>query len=151
MALAAHQYSVGLAITGPSAGAAFVQLLPSSKAVMVRHVSVTITAATATSIGIIRAETAGTGSTSTAGAAHNPSAPASNGAIVSAWSVAPTISGTPVYLRRIVLPATANTTVTWEFNDAALIATPTASLLLWNFGGGAASNASVTVAWDEAQ
>ena len=150
MALALKHYALGLAVSAPLAGAPYISIKPATRIAIVRRVSVTITAATASSIGLIRAATAGTASTTTTGEALNPADGASTAGIVTAWSGAPTISGTPVYLRRIVLPATANTTVTWDFEDAPIYVEAATPLLLWNYGAGTASASAISVDWSEA-
>jgi hypothetical protein len=148
----ARRYSRSVRITGPSAGAPFAVLAPTTKAVVVREVGLVIVAATATSFGIIRSATVGTASSTLEGQPHNPSEAASTAGLATAWSAAPTIAGSPAWIRRVELPATAGGSVIWRFDeDEPLIAIPgaTGALVFWNFGAGAASNADLHVTWDE--
>jgi hypothetical protein len=141
-------YSAALRITGPASGAAYVSIVAgSTKAIRVREVGLVLVAATASSVGIIRAATVGTASTSTAGQSHRTLATSAGATVKSAWSAAPTIAGSPVYMRRLVLPATIGASVTWENLD--LVVEPSAALLVWNFGGGAASDVDMHVTWEE--
>jgi phage tail sheath gpL-like len=142
-------YSVALRITGPSAGAAYLSLVAAStKSVIVREIGVVTVAATATNVGIIRAATVGTASTSTAGQPHRTTADAATASVKSAWSSAPTIAGSPVYLRKAPLPATTGASVTWDGLDFVL--EPSTGLLIWNYGGSAAADADIHIVWEEA-
>jgi hypothetical protein len=142
-------YSVALRITGPASGAPFVSIATAStKPIIVREVGLVLVAATSSSVGLVRAATVGAASTSTAGQPHRTLASAPTASVKSAWSDAPTIAGSPVYMRRLVLPATIGASVTWE--NLAMHVEPSAALLLWNFGGGAASDVDLYVTWEEA-
>lgn len=149
MALALRRFSAALAITGPGAGAAFAALAAGSKAARLLRVEMSLKAATATNVGLIRAVTEGTATTTTAGQAHNPSDGASGASIASAWSAAPTIAGSPVYMRRVLLPATVGTQLVWTFDDVEMLVAPGTPLLLWNFGAGAASDVELGLTWNE--
>lgn len=140
-------YSAALRITGPASGAAFASVVAGSKPLRVREVGSVLVAGTASSIGLIRAATVGTASASTSGQPHRTLAAAVTGTVKTAWSVAPTIAGSPVYLRRLVLPATVGASVTWENLD--IDVEPSAALLIWNFGAGSASDIDLYVTWEE--
>ena len=148
-----RRYSAAVRITGPSAGAAYAVILPTStEPIVIREIGLVSVAATATSVGLIRTLTTGTASTSTAGVAHNPNDAGASTTIKTAWSVAPTIAGSPVYIRRVALPATAGSSVLWTFPDDAPLcceSAATTALVLWNFGGSAASDVDLHVTWDE--
>jgi len=141
-------YSASVTTPAAAAAAAFAAIrAASTDRVRVKEIGGFLNAATATSAQLVRAATNGTASTTTAMQPNDPSDPAATSLIVTAWSVAPTIS-TNVPLRRVVMPATAGNGWVWVFPDPIIIAS-TADLLLWNFGAGAASALSLYVVVDE--
>lgn len=108
--------------------------------------------AVVSSIGIVRAATSGTLSTQSAGVPLNPytGSGLTGGAIITAWSAAPTIAGTPLYLARLELPAVAGASVTWTWDvddPSDVLVCGTTDILLWNFGSGAGAALDVTVQW----
>lgn len=169
MSVANNGYDLGLSVTGVASGAPLLGLTNAAIAnigsntqngsfypIAVTLIQITTEAATACSLGLIVAATVGTATTSTFGMANdgardgNPNA--SNCPVVTAWSAAPTINATPIYLRQITLPATAGSSVTWtwtESNPLILDNRAAGALLLWNFGGGACPNVSVNLQWYE--
>jgi hypothetical protein len=144
-----NHYSLGLRITGPASGAAFLAVQATTKAVSLRALRVRNVAATASSLGLIRAATAGTASSLSKGVPSNPESPLSDASIATAWSAAATIPGSPVYLERLVVPATVGAEALIDFRDEPLIIVPGVPLLLWNFGAGAASDTDVRIVWAE--
>jgi hypothetical protein len=145
-------YSAGVSKSAPSSGAAAAVIRPaSSDDVQIREIGVFNSTAVASSIGLIRTLTAGTASTSTLVQAEDPQRVAGTCNIDTAWSVAPTIAVSPVYLRKIVLPATIGAGVIWTFGPGEMWAKNgnTTSLVLWNFGGGAAAALELYIRVDE--
>lgn len=87
------------------------------------------------STGFIRSATLGTATTSKNGVAGDPNAPASSSVVCTAWSVNPTISGTPVYIHQTTYLPTA---ISWNLDfpvDAPFIIPVSSSLLLWTLSG----------------
>lgn len=145
------RYSVAVRTPAAAAGAAYCDLRSTSTdRLFIREIGVFTTATTATSVGVIRPLTTGTASTTAAGQAEDPANPAGTGVVGTAWSVAATIAATPLYLRRIALPATIASGVIWTWPEGRELVVPVSStLLLWNFGGAAGSACDVYIAWDE--
>lgn len=144
------RYSAAVRTPAAAAGAAYADLRSASTdRLFISEIGVFTSAATATSVGLIRPLTVGTVSTTTLGQAEDPGNPAGTGLIGSAWSVAPTIAVTPIYLRRIALPATIAAGVIWTWPAPGLIVPVSSSLILWNFGGAAGAACDVYIAWDE--
>jgi hypothetical protein len=145
-------YSVGVSKSAPASGGAAAVIRPaSSDDVQIREIGVFNSTAVASSIGLIRTLTAGTASTSSLVQAEDPQRPAGTCNIDTAWSVAPTIAVTPVYLRKIVLPATIGAGVIWTFGPGECWAKNgnTTSLVLWNFGGSTAAALELYVRIEE--
>lgn len=80
------------------------------------ELGVTLTAATATRLGLIRAATVSTTpGTTKVGRNTVFGAPDSATLLVSSWAAAPTLPGTPVYHRRISLPAAIGAGFVWSW------------------------------------
>lgn len=76
------------------------------------------------------------------------------GKVATAWTVAPTISGAPKYMRSFVFPATVGTKEVWDWpEDDPLVMVPEFagrdSILLQNLGGGASGSFRVSARWLE--
>jgi hypothetical protein len=116
----------------------------------VAEIGFSLNAGTASSVGLIRSLTLGTSSSTAAGQAQDPGDAAAVGTVDYAWSAAPTIAGSPVYMRRCVCPATAGYTVIWVFPKPIVVTNAaTGGLLLWNFGASTASILSAYACWEE--
>lgn len=144
-------YRAAIRTPAAAAGAPYAALLAGvNNRVDVREIHVTLAAATLTPMGLIRAATVGTATTSTAGQPVDVADAAATAAIQSAWSTAPTIPGSPVYLDRKTFPASIGAGRDWYLQRGELVIPAGGSLLLWNFhatDAGAASD--VTIVWDE--
>lgn len=135
-------YGAGVSKAAPGAGTAACVIRPATADdVEIREIGVFNSTAVASSIGLIRTLTMGTASTSTLVQAEDPQRPAGTCNVDTAWSVAPTIAASPIYIRKIVLPNTIGAGVIWTFGPGELWARngATSALALWNFGGGAAA------------
>lgn len=142
-------YTVAVRTPAAGAGAAYAVIrAAAADRVRVREIAVFTSAATASSVGLIRTTANGTITTSTLVQAQEPADPAGTCNIDTVWSVAPTI-GT-IYLRRIALPATASAGIifTWP-SDAPLIVPVSGGIALWNFGGLAGSALDAHILIDE--
>lgn len=141
-------YSCSVTTPAAASGAAFAAIrAAASDRVRVTEIGGFLNAATASSVQLVRAATNGTTSTTVVPQANDPADASATSLVATAWSAAPTIS-TNVPLRRVVLPATAGNGWIWVFPQPIIVAS-TADLLLWNFGGGAASALSLYVVIDE--
>ena len=74
------------------------------------------------------------------------------GTLATAWSVAPTFSGAPVYLRSAVLPAIIGASLVWEWPDddplvSVLVASSNLGLALRNITGGASAAVIINARW----
>lgn len=86
------------------------------------------------SIGLIRPNAIGVTPTSPKTAqARDPASPAASVTTATGWSTAPTLPGTPIYLRRVTLPATLGAGWVWQFpigQPGELVIPASSSLLL---------------------
>lgn len=142
------RYTLGARTPAPAANAAYADVRAgASRRVNVLEVGVFNTAATASSIGLVRPAGLGTASTTQAPQASNPADPASGVLVGTAWTTAPTLATTPVYLRRAQLPAAVGAGFVWPFAPGELWVASASSLLLWNFAtvAGAALDVYLTV------
>lgn len=141
-------YTAGVRTPAAAAGAAYAALrAAATDRLKLREVGVALSAATATSVGLIRAATVGTASSSTLGQAGDPGDPVGTGNVDIGWSVAPTIGA--IYLRRFALPATQGAGFIWTWAPGELVIPVSASILLWNFGGAAGAALDAYFVWDE--
>ena len=149
-------FEAAVQTTGAAAGAAFCMLQNTGATgkgrMRLRELGLTTNAGTLSSVGLIRAATVGTtsGSPTPGQVTDDLDTTTPLGQIVIGWSVAPTIAGTPLYLRQFVAAAVQGSGIVWTWPiEAPLVVSPTAGLLLWNFGGGAGSALSVYARWEE--
>jgi len=141
-------YRGAVRTSGAAAGAAFAALRAGTgKRLYVREIGFYLSAATALSLGFIRAATVGTASTSLVGLACDPADGAATGTVVSAWSAAPTIGA--AYLDRMTLPAAAGAGLILPYGRGELVIPASGSLLLWNLGAAAGPTLDVHFVWEE--
>lgn len=142
-------YSVGQATVAAASGAAYATIhTGSSYKARIAEIGVACNAATASSIGLIRAANTPIATTSVLGQAEDPSDPASTVNFDTAWSTAPTIGSN--YLRRFGLPATIGAGLIWTWAPDKPLVLPVSSwLVLWNFGASAGSILQAYVKWLE--
>lgn len=142
-------YSISNTSVAAAAGAAYCTLhTVGTERAFLREIGISLNAATATSIGLIRPSNTPVATTSVLGQAHDAAEGASTVNMDTAWSTAPTI-GT-LYLRRVVFPATAGVGLIWAFPPGQEIVIPLSGwLVLWNFGGAGGSACSVYWTWEE--
>jgi hypothetical protein len=142
-------YTVGVRTPAAAAGATYATIHNAATDVLyIREIGLFLSAATATSCGLIRASNTPVASTSAVGQAMDTARPAGTGNVDTAWSTAPTIGS--IYLRRITLPATIGAGIIWTFPpDMPLILNASQWVVLWNFGGSAGAACDVYVTWDE--
>jgi hypothetical protein len=108
-------------------------------------------AATAASIGLIRALTLGTaipGNTSL-GQALSTDPQVATGLLDFGWSVAPTIPGSPIYPMQAVLQAAQGAGIVWPFYDEPIEVPAGAGLILWNWGVSTTPAMTVYAKWGE--
>ena len=143
------RYSLGFSTPAAAAGAAFAVLrTAASERAFVREIGLFLNAATASSIGLIRASSTGTPSTSVLGQAMDAADAAATVNVDTAWSGAPTIGSN--YLRKITLPAAIGNGVIWTFGERNGLCLPvSAGLVIWNYGGSAASVLNGYIEWEE--
>lgn len=163
-------YQVAVAIAAVAAGAPICQINPpqvnadKSISMGLTRLRVILTTAVASSFGLTTAATVGT-----------PTAPGTNlgdfsssnnggysggtsqGRLLTDWSVAPTVDGTPIYFEQDLLPATIGAGFEWTWpeddpltrNMSRTTATKEFGLILQNIGGGASGALLVTARWKE--
>jgi len=142
-------YSLGVRTPAATAGAAYATIhTAASDRAYVREVGIFLSAATASSVALVRSSNTPVASTSALGQAHDTAAPSATVNVDSAWSTAPTVGAN--YLRRTTLPATIGAGLIWTFPpDAPLILNASQWLVLWNFGIAAGSALDIYCVWDE--
>lgn len=143
-------YSVAIRTPAAAANAPYADLrTTASDKALIREVGFFLAAATQTSLGLIRPLASGTASTTVLGQAGESSDPAATALLGSAWSAAPTVAATPIYLRRTTLPASIGAGLIWTFGPRDLVVPVSSSLLLWNFGAAAGSALDLYIVWEE--
>lgn len=144
-------YELGVRSPAAASAAAFATIhTGASLRCRIREIHLFSTAATAASIGIIRASNTPVATTSTLGQAQDPADGAATVNVDTAWSTAPTVGSN--YLRRIDLPATIGSGVIWTWPDGqshGLMIATSSWLVIWNFGGSAGPILDVNVIWEE--
>jgi hypothetical protein len=98
----------------------------------VREIGVSVgVAGAAPTIGLIRANAIGVTPTSPKTVqAADPGDPAGTVTTATAWATAPTLAATPIYLRRIALPANLGAGWVWTFGPEELVIPVSGSLLI---------------------
>jgi len=152
--------SVSTVTSGAAAGSAYAEIQPfvivgsDSSSMGIVEIGFSLATATASSVGLIEAATQGTISAAGThlGKSERVGLPlgVSVGNLGTAWTLAPTISGTPSFFRREERPAVLGDRIVWTWpQETPLKLANTGSLLLWNFGGGAGSALEIYVRWIE--
>lgn len=132
-----NRYGVSAAsAAAPAAGAAFAELRNSaSRRLFIQEIGVFIGAATASGVGVVRANVQGTGGASSGtGQPADTNSPASTltGLFVNAFTVAPTFTAANA-VRRIRLPAAIGAGIIWSFpSDMPLVVPASGSLVFFN-------------------
>jgi hypothetical protein len=104
----------------------------STQRAFIREIGVSVGVAGASpTIGIIRPNAIGVTPTSPkAGQPEDTAAPASTMTSAVAWGTAPTLPGTPIYMRRVTLPATLGAGWVFSWNPGEELVVPISSSLL---------------------
>jgi len=143
-------YSIGVRTAAAATGAAFADLKSTATdRLFVREIHVYVASAVVLTVGLTRPNALGTQTTPVLGQAEDPADPAATGLTAVAWSVAPTVIATPIYLRRFDAPATIGNGIIWTFGGRGLVVPVSSSLLLWNIGAGAGPLLDVVFVWEE--
>lgn len=147
--MAQRYYEVGVTTPAAASAAAYATLHTGANLnCAIREVGVFVTAATSSSIGLIRASNTPVATTSTLGQAQDTVVAASTVNVDTAWSTAPTIGSN--YLRKAVLPATIGAGIIWTWpNGDGLVVPVSAWLVLWNFGAAAGSACTAYIVYEE--
>ncbi len=142
-------YEVSIRTPAAGAAAAFAAIRSSaSLRPVIREIGIVSTAATAASIGLIRASNTPVATTSVLGQAQDTAEPAALTNVDSGWSTAPTVGAS--FLKRVDLPATIGSGIVWTWDRGKGLVIPvSSSLVLWNFGGGAGPVLDLWVVWEE--
>lgn len=148
-----YQASVASA-AAPAAAAAFAEIRNgSSRRILIEEIGVTIGAATASGVALVRANAQGVGGASSgAGQAEDPGQAASTvtGLFVNAFTTAPTFTVANA-MRRIRLPATIGSGIIWTWPQSDRLVVPASgSLVLFNNHSAAGAAATdIYVVWTE--
>ena len=129
------RYSAGFTKAAPATGTFVSQIrTTSSKDIRIWEIGVFASTAVALSVGLVRSATIGATFTTVTPAADDTSLGSATALVDTAITTAPTLAGTPLYLRKAVLPATIGAGIIWSF-PMGLVVPVSASMLLWNYGG----------------
>lgn len=147
-----HEASVASA-AAPAASAAYLEIRnTAARRLQIEEIIVSLSAATATGIGLVRATAQGTGGASTGAAqAEDPTQAASAATLaVNAFTSAPTFTAANA-MRRMVLPAAIGAGVHWTWPQSDRLIVPVSgSLVLFNtLGTAGAAGIQITVVWTE--
>lgn len=144
-------YSMAVRSPAAAAGAAYVTLhTAATERARIREISIFTSAATLSSVGLIRPNNTPVATTSSLGQALDPADAASTVNIDTAWSTAPTIAATPLYHERSAIPAVSGAGLIWTWPpDAPLVVAVSSWIVIWNFGGSAGAACDIRFKWDE--
>lgn len=144
------RFTKGLIIASGAAGVPLLQLIHAGATPLaVFEISLTLTAATATTLGLSSTATLGTGSTFVNGISENGMGAVSTAKIYSAWTVNPTVSANG-YIEKQYLPGIQGANVAFEWDARSpLIVSPNSSLVLWNIGLAASSELCCNIRFSE--
>lgn len=148
-----NRYEAAISVAAaPAAGAAFAELRnTSARRILVEEVTVSLGAATATGLGVIRATAQGVGgASSTLGQAEDPNAPTGAASLfASAFTTAPTFGA--LWMKRVTIGAAVGNLAGWTWPQSdRLIIPPSGSLVLVNIAAAAGAAAiHVNAVWTE--
>ena len=146
------RYNAGFNCAAASGGATYFDIRTNSTVeAHILEIGITIGGTSNTEIGLIRSNTVGTASTTWTAQKPDPAVIAAGTTIGTAWSSAPTISGTP-YIRQAYIGGTVGNGFIWTFGPSpadGLIIPVSSSLLVWNVGAAQGSVLRCWVVWDE--
>jgi hypothetical protein len=143
------KYLIGAAGSAASTTNAICNLwTPSARSARVVRIDFVITAATATTVSLVRTTARGTQSTTATPQALDPLSGAATSAFDTAWSAQPTFAATN--MGTWTLPATIGAGISLVFDDVdPLVVAAAAGISLRNTGGSTAAANFVTVVYDE--
>lgn len=147
-------YSVSVQCPGASAGSPVAMLRnPNASSLVrarIREVKAFCNAATAASIGLVRATGLGSPSVYVLGQSLDDADPQLATCLVdSAWSAAPTIAGSPIYFEQAVLQAAQGAGIIWPYDREPIKVSGGGGLVLWNFGVSPTPAMTVGFTWEE--
>ena len=121
----------------------------SAQRLYVRRIKVTLAAATALELALLRPTGVGTASASSTPVVCDPNDVAGTivGKITTAWSAQPTPGAN--YMDKHYFPASAGAGYEWVFDRGELIVGASGSLVLWNIGGSTGPACDVCWTWEE--
>lgn len=139
----------GITTVAAGAGAAYIALRASANVpVELLELGLTVANAVNSEVGLVRAATGGTASTTWTPEKVNPASAAAATIVETAWSPAPTIAGTPLYLRTAYIGGTVGNGLIWVFTDPIIIPV-SSSILIWNRGAGQGGILHAYAKWRE--
>lgn len=121
----------------------------STRRAYLREIRIFVTAATASSVGLIRPSNTPTATTSIVPVAYDVNDAASTATMDTAWGTTPTI-GSNVFLRKSNLANVQGAYDVWTFPQVNGLALATSSwYILWNYGGSSGAALDVTFVYEE--
>lgn len=141
-------FEASVATAAANANAPYLQIHTQNPRIRVKQIEIISTQATLVQLGLARSAMLGSGPTFVVGQAIDPADQVlSVTQLEIAWGAAPTIAGTPVYLKRGHINNIPGNGLVWPFPDGRWI--PASSgLVIWNIGASAGPILFVNVLWD---
>jgi hypothetical protein len=135
--------SIGRRTSDGTAAAAALEIIAGSRGAIVRDITVSLAAATASIYGLGRPAAKGQTPTSPVTSLVEGSIDPSNVALQTAiaWAVGPTVPAN--FFRRIGFPATIGSTIVWTFGQGLFIPSGT-TVVLWNIGTNGVADVTIT-------
>jgi len=143
-------YTVSFTSVAASSAAAYATFhTGGTRRAYLREVRIFNTAATASSVGLIRPNNTPVASTSVTPVAYDVNEAAATALADTAWSTAPTI-GSNVFLRKSNLANVQGAYDVWTFPQAQGLPLATSSFyVLWNYGGSTGAALDITIVYEE--
>lgn len=144
-------FGTAVQTSAAAAGAAYATFhTGAGRRAFLREIGMFTLTATPTQVGVVYPNNTPVATTSTTPVAHDVADAAPTCALDVAWSTAPTVAGSPNWLRQVNLGPAIGAGVVWKLAlDERIILAKSQYLSFWNFGASAASALNIYVEYDE--
>lgn len=142
------KYRVSVLASAALTNAPIAAIRAGARRLKIKQITLILTTAVQSQIGVARTATVGTASASTTPPPLDSNDAVSDGAVDTAWSAAPTVAATPIYFERATIANAIGNGVVWTFIDP-LVVEPSASVALWNFAASSSGDIQVSVLYED--
>lgn len=144
-------FGTAVQTSAPAAGAAYATYhTGAARRAFLREIGMFTVTATPTPVGVVYPSNTPVATTSTTPVAHDAADAAPTSALDTAWSTAPTIAGSPNWIRQVNLGPAIGAGVVWKLAlDERIVLAKSAYLAFWNFGASPASALNIYCEVDE--